>query len=196
MVRLNEQDFEPDDLSVKVSELLVATADGADDMIDNSVHEVLKLLRERLRMDVVFVSEFIDGRRVFQKVECAGRQVIAEGGSDPVEESWCMRVVDGRMPSLVNNAMTHPATADLKLSFPVGAHLSTPIVLKYGRVYGTLCCFSFGANESLNQRDLKNLRYTAQLLATKIDMQISRQQKAADTSRWGLEPVAPDLKRM
>ncbi|MGY8904009.1 MAG: GAF domain-containing protein [Burkholderiales bacterium] len=195
-MRLNEQDFEPDDLSVRVAELLVATADSTDEQIDNSVHEVLKLLRERLKMDVVFVSEFIDGKRVFQKVESTGRQVIAEGGCDPVEESWCIRVVDGRMPQLVNNAATHPATADLKLSFPVGAHLSTPIVLKYGRIYGTLCCFSFGANESLNQRDLKNLQYTAQLMAAKIDMQLSRQQKAADASRWGLEPIQPDLKRM
>ncbi len=107
-----------------------------------------------------------------------------------------MRVVDGRMPQLVNNAVTHPATANLTLPFPVGAHLSTPIVLKYGRVYGTLCCFSFGANDSLTQRDLRHLQLTAQLMATKIDMQIKRNEHNDDSARWGLEPKQSTFTRL
>ncbi|MFM9880820.1 MAG: GAF domain-containing protein [Burkholderiaceae bacterium] len=181
-MHLNEEDFEPGDLTVKVTELLVATADDGDNKIDAAVHEVLKMLRDRMNMDVVFVSEFIDGKRVFRQVEHAGKQVIQQGGSDPLEESWCLRVVEGRIQHRVNNAMTHPATADLAAAqpFPIGAHLSTPIVLKFGRVYGTLCCFSFGANESLNQRDLKHLQFTAKLIASKIDMQIKREERNAD----------------
>ena len=47
---LRDLGYEDDDLTVKVAELLVATADG-------SVSEVLHLLRERMSMDVVFVSD-------------------------------------------------------------------------------------------------------------------------------------------
>ena len=53
--------------------------------------------------------------------------------------------------------------------FRVGAHLSTPIVLNDGRVYGTLCCFSHAANPSLTQQDLRKLELSAKLTAQKID---------------------------
>src|SRR6187402_2291449 len=105
---LNDPGYDPDDLQVKVSELLVATADGADRDINTAVPEVLQLLRNRMKMDVVFVSEFVDGKRVFRHVaNPPDRQVLPVGGSDPLEESWCQRVVDGRIPQLVNDAATH-----------------------------------------------------------------------------------------
>lgn len=61
-----EPDYLPDALTVKVSELLVATTDSADALIDESVQQVLTLLREQMNMDVVFVSEFTGNRRVFK----------------------------------------------------------------------------------------------------------------------------------
>ncbi|MES2943167.1 MAG: GAF domain-containing protein, partial [Pseudomonadota bacterium] len=164
--------YEEDDLSVKVSELLVATADGADELIDKSVPEVLRLLRERMDMDVVFVSEFTEGKRVFRQVETLPEnQVISVGGADPLEESWCQRVVDGRLPPYIHDAGKNPASAALEkaLPFRIGTHISAPIVLKNGDVYGTLCCFSFSPVENPNPNDLKRLQLTAQLTANKID---------------------------
>jgi len=55
-------DYEPDDLDVTISELLVATSDSADPDLPPSVPEVLKLLRTRLGMDCAFVSQ-IDPRQ-------------------------------------------------------------------------------------------------------------------------------------
>lgn len=165
---LHEQHYDPSDLSVKVSELLVATADGSDTAIDEAVPEVLKLLRERMKMDVVFVSEFVDGRRVFRHVP-PGQTEIPVGEGEPLEQTWCQRVVDGRIPGFIRDAATHPATANLPRGMPVGTYLSTPIVLDGGEVYGTLCCFSHGVNAQTSERDLQNLRYTAQLTARKIE---------------------------
>jgi hypothetical protein len=94
--------FGPDDIEVQVSELLVATADQSDAELDQSIGEVLKLLRERMGMDVVFVSEFVDGQRVFRKVSQApGVDLLAEGQGEPLEQSWCKRVVDGRLPQYI-----------------------------------------------------------------------------------------------
>lgn len=172
MATYYDDGFNPDDLSVKVSELLVATADGSDDMLDSGVQEVLALLRDRLKMDVVFVSEFIDGQRVFRYVETPPEQpVIAVHGSDPLEASWCQRVIDGRLPELVPDVAKLPGQtrADLPMPpFPIGTHLSTPILMKDGQVYGTLCCFSFSPHEAVQQRDLKNLKSVAMLVAQKI----------------------------
>lgn len=186
-------DHEPgaDAFEVKVTELLVATVDEADRLIDNSVSQVLRLLRDHMKMDVVFVSEFTGGQRVFRQVEQAsGQEVIAEGGSDPLESSWCQRVVDGRLPELMPDVRPFIAARQAPAApFPIGTHLSTPIVLENGDVYGTLCCFSFGVNEGINEGDLKKLRYSAQLTAQKIDR--SRKHVAS----LALEPVdEPDFR--
>lgn len=164
--------YEPDDLDVQVSELLVATADGSDELIDDSVGEVLSLLRERMKMDVVFVSEFTNGQRVFRRVDALpAHQVISAGEGGPLEESWCQRVVDGRLPERIQDASKFEPTAELlaNMPFPVGTFLSTPIVLKNGNVYGTLCCFSFSPVDDPDPNDLKRLKYTAQMTAEKID---------------------------
>lgn len=165
-----DDSFNPADLKVAISELLVATADGSDELLDGSVPEVLKLLRQHMNMDVVFVSEFTGGERVFRHVDTApGADVLAAGQSDPLEQSWCQRVVDGRLPQLIQDATFLPSDAAPKPPFPIGSHLSTPVVLKDGRVYGTLCCFSFTAHPGLAEQDLKKLQYTARLTAAKID---------------------------
>ncbi len=171
-------DIDNGSLEVRVAELLVATADESDALIDGSVAEVLKLIRERMKMDVVFVSEFSEGRRVFRTVDQApGSQAIAEGGSDPLEETWCQRIVDGRLPDLVRDGPAAVAGGRApQMTFPIGTYVGAPIVLHDGEVYGTLCCFSFGENPKVTQQDARTLRYTAQLTASKIGM--ARRRKA------------------
>ena len=175
MSKYHDDGFNPTALSVRVSEMLVATADGSDDLIDTAVTEILQLLRQRLAMDVVFISEFVDGQRVFRYVDSPGNKsknkpLIPVGHSDPLEQTWCQRVVDGRLPQFITDSNKLPDRARLPaVPFPIGTYLSTPIILNGGRVYGTLCCFSFSPNEHVQERDLKNLQSVATLVATKID---------------------------
>ena len=175
MSKYHDDGFNPAALSVQVSEMLVATADGSDDLIDSAVTEMLQLLRQRLAMDVVFVSEFVDGQRVFRYVDSPNsksknKPLIPVGHSDPLEQTWCQRVVDGRLPQFISDSNKLPDRASLPaVPFPIGTYLSTPIFLNDGRVYGTLCCFSFSPNEHIQERDLKNLQSVATLVARKID---------------------------
>ncbi len=160
-------DYEPDDLDVTICELLVATSDSADPALPTAVPEVLKLLRTRLGMDVAFVSQIADGRRTFKAVDCAPDfPLLQVGMSDPVEESWCQRVVEGRLPELMEDAATYVASGQAPdPGFPIGTHLSTPVRLSGGTVYGTLCCFSRGV---CADADIDRLRYTARLLADRL----------------------------
>ena len=169
--KYDEAGFNPDDLSIKVSEMLVATADTSDELIDNSVTEVLQLLRKRLEMDVVFVSEFVEGQRVMRYVDVpVDKPVMTLGQSDPLEQTWCQRVVDGRIPPVIKNVSTFADKAQLpKAPFDIGTYLSAPILMDDGQVYGTLCCLSFSPHESVHARDLKNLKSVAQLMARKIE---------------------------
>lgn len=176
------QDYDPDDIDVQVAELLVATSDGADGKLPPQVQEVLKLLRERLGMDVAFVSRIGEGRRTFEVVESrADFTRIKAGTSDPLEETWCQRVVDERLPEVMEDAAAFIEAGRAPAApFPIGTHLSTPVRMEDGTVYGTLCCFSLERKASVGMTDVNRLRYTAQLLASKLQV---------GKSEPGLEPM-------
>jgi len=161
-------DYNPEDLDVKISELLVATSDASDPELPAAVAELLKLIRTKLGMDVAFVSEITDGRRVFKAVDSeTGFEPHLEAGmSGPVESSWCQRVVEGRLPEVMKDAAPYVASGQAPdPGFPIGTHLSTPVRMPDGSVYGTLCCFSRGVRA---QTDIDLLRRTAHVLAAKL----------------------------
>jgi hypothetical protein len=181
-------DYSPDAIDVQIADLLVATADGADAAVDGQVQEVLKLLREKLDMDVVFVSRFEHGRRTILRVEHRpGWTVITPGQSDPLEESWCQRVVDGRLPNLVQDARPYirAGTAPAP-NFPVGTHLSTPVAATDGSTFGTLCCFSFLPKSGVGGQDLKRLEYAAQLLTARL-----QKSRGPTSEQMQLQPRQP-----
>jgi GAF domain-containing protein len=183
-------DFGPDSIDVQVSELLVATSDQSDAELDHSIGEVLRLLRERLQMDVVFVSEFVDGQRMFRHVEqTPGVKAIAVGEGAPLEESWCQRVVDGRLSQYIADAKRDPVAAPLLkgLPFPIGTHISTPLVLSNGEVYGTLCCFSFEPHGQPNPEDLSKLKLTARLAAQRLESRRQMRPMPASVPDWTLK---------
>lgn len=164
-----EDNYNPADLEVRISEMLVATSDAADEGLDAPVQDVLKLLRSNLKMDVVFVSEFVDGERVIRLV-AQEQQRITVGTCEDLEATWCQRVVDGRLPQFIENGAKVQATgAAPPTPFPIGTFMSVPIVLKDGQVYGTICCFSHHVNGQVNHKDLRKLSYTAELTADRIE---------------------------
>ena len=181
------------DIGVTISDMLVATADSSDALVDGSVNEVLHAMREKMSLDVVFVSEFVDGQRVFRHVDGNGKgPEIRAGDADPLEATFCQRIVDGRLAELHTDIGSLPASAGLPATpFRVGAHLSTPIVLKDGRAYGTLCCFSTTPNLLLRQSDLQMLRQCAQLVARKLELAEARGLKDPPVE-WQLEPTGRD----
>ena len=121
-----------------------------------------RLLRQHvLQMDVVFVSEFTNGRRVFRHVDTApGHDVIAAGQSDPGRN---LVPACGRWPpaGLIRTPPSCPPAHATAPPLRIGAHPNTPVVLGTDSVYGALCCFSFTGNDRLTDQDLKKLRYTA-----------------------------------
>jgi EAL domain-containing protein (putative c-di-GMP-specific phosphodiesterase class I) len=129
----------------------------------------LAAMRRHLGMEVAFLSEFVGGRRVFRFVDAEKKSNgMHAGASDPLEDSYCQHVVDGRLPELMVDARTIAAAKALAAateSLPVGAHLSVPVRLPDGSVYGTFCCFSTRPNPSLNERDLAIMRVFADWIA-------------------------------
>ena len=162
-------DYNPDDLDVTISELLVATSDTADPDLPAAVPQVLKLLRTHLNMDVAFVSQITEGRRTIKAADStADFSAVQPGMSDPAEESWCQWVIEGRLPEVIKDAKPLVASGQApNPGFPIGTHLSMPVRLPGGKVYGTLCCFSRDVQADV---DIGRLRYTADLLASRLTL--------------------------
>jgi diguanylate cyclase (GGDEF)-like protein/PAS domain S-box-containing protein len=153
--------------------------------------DALGVIREHLQMDVAFISEFTAGRREFRYVDSAsGNPPIQVGLSDPLEESYCLRVVDGRLPELIPDAFDFPAALALPATtaLPVRAHVSVPIRLKDGGIYGTFCCFSHSPDQSLNERDLQVMKVFADLTARQIDKERAADE-AYDASRTRIQSL-------
>src|SRR3982751_599218 len=76
---------------------------------DQILPRALRALRVHLGMDVAFIAELRGGRRVFRYVDGARpNPAIQVGGSDPAADSYCQRVIDGRLPDLIPDAAAIP----------------------------------------------------------------------------------------
>jgi diguanylate cyclase (GGDEF)-like protein/PAS domain S-box-containing protein len=161
-----------------IADLLTASGMPGNGTIGNFLADALAVMRKHLQMDVAFISEFTEGRRVFRHVDSEnGNPPIHPGGSDPLEESYCQRVIDGRLPELIPDAFDFPAALELLATkaLPVRAHISVPIRLRDGHIYGTFCCFSSMVDQSLNERDTRMMQVFADLTGRQID-----KERAAD----------------
>ena len=149
---------------------LVATSPEAP-LDAGGVDKILRSVRTHLGMDVAFVAEFRTHDRVFRHVDAQGQMPIQPGDAIPLERGFCQRVVDGRLPQLIVDARNLPEAAGLPETHavPIGSHLSVPIRLSDGRVYGTFCCFSYMPDLSLTKRDLQMMKAFADVLADQID---------------------------
>lgn len=154
-------------------EFAVATADGTDEEALEALSKLLQRVREAFQMDVVFVSEFVAKRRVFRHVSAGGSdaELVQVGASEPLEETYCHAVVEGRLPRAIRNARAMPAARRLKATekLAIGSHLAAPIRLRNGKVYGTICCFSHGLREQLGEKDAEALASVAKLVAAMLE---------------------------
>ncbi len=168
--------------------------EGFADTLSRSLHAI----RTHLNMDVGFISEFVNDRRYFRYVDADNQDaVISVGQSDPLEDSYCQRVVDGRLPGLLTDACLNAEACTLAATraLPVGAHLSAPIRLSNGQVFGTLCCFSSRADYSLTERDLAMLQVVSDMLAGQIEAQLQEQRAQTEIENQIALAMEPDHMR-
>src|SRR5918997_6011734 len=78
-----------------------------------TVEWLLSTVMEALEMDVALVSEFAEDRLVFRVLEGDAESFgWREGEGFPLDDSYCKRVLDGRIPHVVPDARNEDATRD------------------------------------------------------------------------------------
>lgn len=164
-----EQLHQPSELlSAALDQVLYSDASSTDRILT----KLLNSVRERLGMEVAFISEFTSGRRVFRYVESArGVDIVRVGGSDPLDESYCAKIVAAELPELMVNAQDNIVARTLAATqiIPVGAHLGVPLRLSNGVVFGTFCLFSRFEIAGLAESDLGFLRVFADVASVIIE---------------------------
>jgi hypothetical protein len=151
-----------------VAQLRIVTAAGrfhaGEVSVQRAIGELLSLVRDLLQLEVVFVSEVVEGRRVFRYIESQdGVARIEPGQSAPLEQTICQRILDGRMPNLVRDVDAVREAQGLPRTFEgMGTHIGVPVRMADGRLYGMLCGFNInGGLTELDERDVRRLEVAA-----------------------------------
>ena len=137
-----------------------------------AVEHMLSDVRRALGMDVAFVSEFAGDRLVFRALEGDAESFgWQEDQGFPLDESYCKRVLDGRLPRAVPDAKREDATRDLRVTSEadIGCYCAVALVLSDGRLYGTLCCASHEPDPRLRESDLDLMERTARWLVEDLE---------------------------
>ena len=147
--------------------------DGGFGPTPEDIVHMLSEVRKALRMDVAFVSKFDADQLVFRKLEGDAESFgWREGESFPIDESYCKRVLDGRIPQVVADAKREEATRDLRVTSEadMGSYCAVALVLSDGRLFGTLCCVSHEPDPWLRERDLGMMERTARWLVEQLEL--------------------------
>ncbi|MDQ1631668.1 MAG: hypothetical protein QOC80_1640 [Frankiaceae bacterium] len=149
------------------------------------VERVLALARHHLRMDVAWVSEFAGNEQVFRAVDDGGTGFGPRAGTTaPLLDSYCLRVVDGRLPATIPNARTHPGTRDLPATAAagIGSYVGVPI-LRGEALVGMLCCADTRVRAELGQHEASTLEMLAALLGDLLARSSSGDQERQEIHR-------------
>lgn len=150
---------------------------------------LLAQVRQSLGMDVAFVSQFVDVERVFEVVSSEGEEhaSLAPGHSDPLLDTYCQRIVDGRLPVVIPDTSLDPEAAGLPITeaLTIRAYLSAPVVFRNGKVFGTVCCISHTPRHDLRQADARALQAVADAVAAAVEQRNGRIRYASWTDPSG-----------
>jgi GAF domain-containing protein len=134
------------------------------------VEQALAAAREHLGMDAAYVTT-IDSRH--QTIHAIlGEPEVAERYQDsviPIEQTYCMRMLNGDIPNVVPDTHAQPALHDLAATREIGAYVGVPVRLSDGRVHGTLCAVSREPKEGLGADELRFMQILAGIVATRLE---------------------------
>ena len=131
------------------------------------VDRILALARQQLGMDLAFLGEFDGEDQVFRVVDGDAASFGLDGGRLPLSETYCKRMVEGRIRNAVPDTSQEPEVCDLAVTKEggIGAYLGVPLVMPDGRLYGALCGISHSVRPELSDHEVELMRFLAELLS-------------------------------
>ena len=139
-----------DGVTVQSGEFVVVNGDGADHRNYQAVTALLKRIRKVLGLDVLFITQFLDGQPLVRYPS----DTEFDSACDPLEEAYGSRLL-----------LSQPG---------VGSAFALPVEGREGWVYGTVCCARHGDDRAWGDRSqLDALHSVARLVASTLDEALS-----------------------
>jgi GAF domain-containing protein len=134
------------------------------------VASTLELARVETSMDVAVLGEIHDGREVVRLLAGDGGSFgLAAGASAPVQETYCQRLLEGRLGNVVSDASSEELVCDLEVTRAarIGAYIGVPLTTLDARLY-ILCCLAHEQRPELSERDVLFLRGLAETIIREL----------------------------
>jgi len=132
----------------------------------------LELARAEMSMDVAVLGEIRDGREVVQLVAGEAESFgLAVGASVPVEETFCRRLLEGRLGNVVRDVISDERVRDLEVARAagIGAYIGVPLTALDARLY-ILCCLAHERRPALGEQDVLFLRGLGETVIRELDL--------------------------
>jgi EAL domain-containing protein (putative c-di-GMP-specific phosphodiesterase class I) len=147
------------------------TGAAVGDAAEEVIRSVLRIARRELGMDAAFVAQFRHGHRVIVAADDPCGRGLRPGDADELDQTYCQRVVDGRLPELVPDTAAEPVLRDLPITADLGirSHIGVPVCLPNGQLYGTFCCFGSSPRDDLDAAHVGLLHALAAVVAAELE---------------------------
>lgn len=136
------------------------------------VRTLLSLLRTRLGLDTAWLSSFRDGMQTMEVLDGDAEAVnLSLGDRSSLSDSYCVRVIDGRLPAIIPDTTSNQTTAALPITgeWNLGAYVGVPVLSPTGATVGMVCAVSQEAKPYLADIDLRVVKQVAELIGTLIE---------------------------
>jgi response regulator RpfG family c-di-GMP phosphodiesterase len=158
-----------------------------------SLGGALAAARELLGMGLSYVTRHTDGEQVFLHIDGDAESFgVGVGTRLPLEETYCQRILDGRLPALMPDLAAVPAAQAMGVTAGagVGAYISVPVRGVDGSLTGTLCCANHAAQPDLCERDLQFLHVLARVIGDQLERErIALEQRRVQTENAGVRAL-------
>jgi GAF domain-containing protein len=132
-----------------------------------NIDDALELVREVLGMDVAYVSRVGEhDQEILRLVGDSDRAGVHEGMVIALADTYCQRMLDGRIGNTVRDAGAEP---ELQGVDGPAAYVGVPVELHDGELLGTLCAASGRPHPQLAERDVRFMQVLARVLAAEFD---------------------------
>jgi GAF domain-containing protein len=148
------------------------------------VEQALVAAQQRLDMDASYITT-INARHQTIHAVAGDADVAARytGTVFPVEQTYCMRMLNGEIPNVVTDTRAEPAIRDVEATREFRAYVGVPVKLSDGRVHGTLCCVSREPRAGLESEELRFMQTLAGIVATRVERARGDLARLAERSR-------------
>ncbi len=159
----------------------------ADELLkDEGIERILAAVRGHLGVEIAFVSRYVEGgQRELTHVATDLDLPMGPGFREPVEQSYCWHILEGRLPELIQDPADYPFTKTLGITdfLPVGCHLNVPLKLTDGSVWGSFCALGREPDRTMGERDLGVVRAFAALAAERIQSSLESKMELSRTKK-------------